>query len=116
MISHATNGCVYAQVHYESFESLRVTGNVHFDENLTIDGDLTVLGTQTIASSSNIVLSGALQYLTQETQSVLNTTFTGTGLDDATLVGHYEGTTSSRVFMLKSTEREHPIRLRSRIT
>lgn len=113
LISAASGGCIYVNVEHHSMETLRVTENAHFDSNVTIDGDLTVLGTQTIASSTNIALSGALQYLNSgDTIGAANTSFTGTGLDDATLVGHYEGTTSSKTFKVKITTAGTPDKFR----
>lgn len=62
LISNASTGCIYVDVYHESFETMRVEGNAHFDADLTVDGDLTVNGTQTITNSNNINLSGAFNY------------------------------------------------------
>lgn len=102
LISSASGGCIYVYVETHAFETLRVTDNAHFDSNVTIDGDLTVLGTQTIANSNNISLAGAFNYFNSgNTIGDANTTFTGTGLDDAILTGHYEGTTTNKTFYVK---------------
>ena len=101
LISHATTGCIYVTSQTHAFETFRVTGNAHFDANVTIDGDLTVLGDQTIASSSNISIGNAWNYFNAgDTIGDANTTFTGTGLDDGTLVGHFNGT-ASKTFYVK---------------
>lgn len=101
LISAASGGCIYVYVETHAFETLRVTDNAHFDGNVTIDGDLTVLGDQTIAASSNISIGNAWNYFNAgDTIGADNTTFTGTGLDDATLVGHFNGT-SSKTFYVK---------------
>lgn len=102
LISSASAGCIYVYVETHSFETLRVTENAHFDSNVTVAGDLTVLGTQTIANSENIALAGAFNYFNSgDTIGDANTSFTGTGLDDATLTGHYEGTTTNKTFYVK---------------
>lgn len=104
LISNASTGCIYVESHYESFESLRVTGNSHFDADVTVDGDLTVNGTQTITNSNNINLSGAFNYFNSgDTIGESGTTFTGSGLDDAIFTGHYNGTASNKTFKVKIT-------------
>ena len=101
LISSASGGCIYVYTQTEALESLRVTGNSHFDSNVTIDGDLTVLGDQTIASSSNISIGNAWNYFNAgDTIGSDNTTFTGSGLDDGVLVGHFNGT-ASKTFYVK---------------
>ena len=101
LISSASGGCIYVYVETHAFESIRVTENAHFDSNVTIDGDLTVLGDQTIASSSNISIGNAWNYFNAgNTIGVDNTTFTGSGLDDGVLVGHFNGT-ASKTFYVK---------------
>jgi len=104
LISHASTGCIYVESHYESFESLRVTGNSHFDADVTVDGDLTVNGTQTITNSNNISLTGSFNYFNSgDTIGDSGTTFTGSGLDDAIFTGHYKGTASNKTFKVKIT-------------
>ena len=104
LISSASGGCIYVSVSAESFETMRVEGNAHFDADLTVDGDLTVNGTQTITNSNNISLSGAFSYFNSgDTIGEANTVFTGSGLDDAIFTGHYEGTSSNKTFKVKIT-------------
>jgi len=104
LISAASGGCIYVSIYHESFETLRVEGNAHFDADLTVDGDLTVNGTQTITNSNNISLSGAFSYFNSgDTIGEANTVFTGSGLDDAIFTGHYEGTSSNKTFKVKIT-------------
>jgi hypothetical protein len=99
-----SNGCIYVSVYHESFETMRVEGNVHFDADLTVDGDLTVNGTQTVTNSNNISLSGAFNYFNSgDTIGESGTTHTGTGLDDAIFTGHYDGTSSNKTFKVKIT-------------
>ena len=104
LISSALGGCIYVSVYHESFETMRVEGNAHFDADLTVDGDLTVNGTQTVTNSNNISLSGAFNYFNSgDTIGESGTTHTGTGLDDAIFTGHYDGTSSNKTFKVKIT-------------
>ena len=104
LISNASGGCIYVDVYHESFETMRVGGNAHFDADLTVDGDLTVNGTQTITNSNNINLSGSFNYFNSgDTIGESGTSFTGSGLDDAIFTGHYKGTASNKTFKVKIT-------------
>ena len=100
LLSSASNGCVYIELQPHTFEVMRVTGNAHFDQDLTVDGDLVINGTQTITNSNNISLSGAFQYLNSG-DTITSPTFTGTGLNDAEFTGHYTGTSSNKSFYVK---------------
>ena len=100
LISAASGGCIYVYTQTEALESLRVTGNSHFDANVTIDGDLTIIGNQTIASTSNVSIANAWNYFNSgDTIGALNTAFTGTGLDDASLTGHFTGTSTTNYYI-----------------
>ena len=104
LISAAIGGCIYVSISHETFQTLRVDGNSHFDADVTIDGDLVVNGTQTITSSNNIALSGAFSYFNSgDTIGEANTVHTGTGLDDAIFTGHYNGSSSNKTFYVKIT-------------
>lgn len=104
LISAAVGGCIYVSISHETFQTLRVDGNAHFDADLTVDGDLVVNGTQTITNSNNIALSGAFSYFNSgDTIGEANTVHTGTGLDDAIFTGHYNGTSSNKTFKVKIT-------------
>ena len=100
LISSASGGCIYVSIYHESFETMRVEGNAHFDADLTVDGDLTVNGTQTITNSNNISLSGAFNYFNSG-DTITSPTFTGTGLDDAEFTGHYDGTSSNKTYYVE---------------
>jgi len=88
------------QIRSQSFETIRVSENSHFDADVTIDGDLTVNGTQTITNSNNIALSGSFNYFNSG-DTITSPTFTGTGLDDMEFKGHYTGTTSNKSFYVQ---------------
>jgi len=100
------NGCIYVDISHESFKTMRVEGNAHFDADLTVDGDLTVNGTQTITNTNNISLSGSFNYFNSG-DTITDVTHTGTGLDDALFTGHYKGTSSNKTFKVKITTLSH---------
>ena len=96
------NGSIYIDVVSHSYDQLRVSGDARVDGNVTVGGDLTVLGSSTTASSTNISIGGAFNYFNGgDTIGEANTTFQGSGLDDAALVGHYTGTASDQAFYVK---------------
>jgi hypothetical protein len=95
-------GSILVNIVDHSFEVTRTTGDARFDQDVTVGGNLTVLGTQTIAATENISIGGAFNYLNAgDTIGEANTTFTGSGLDDATLKGHYKGTATNQKFYVK---------------
>lgn len=102
VVSDATDGYLYVRLRSHFFEQFRVTGNQHVDGDMVIDGDLTVNGTQTITNTNNIALSGAFNYFNSgDTIGDAGTSFSGTGLDDATFTGHYSGTSSNKTFYVR---------------
>lgn len=95
IISDSENGYIYVNVQEHTFEQLRVSGNTHLDGNLTVDGNLVVNGSQSIVYQNNLSISNSFVYLnTGDNIGEENTTFTGTGLNDAYFTGYYEGLTS----------------------
>lgn len=102
LISSASSGCLYVDPKAHHAETFRTTGDLRVDADLTVGGNFTVLGTQTIASTENVAIGGAFNYLNSgDAIGDANTTFTGTGLDDGTLKGYYEGTASNRGFYVE---------------
>jgi cytoskeletal protein CcmA (bactofilin family) len=100
IVSDATDGYIYVRVQEHTMEQLRVTGNTKMDGNLTIAGDLTVSGTQTITSQANLALDNAFIYMNSgDTIGEANTTFSGSGLDDAYFAGHFEGTSTTSYYV-----------------
>ena len=98
--SDASNGYVYVQPTLHTYEQFRVTGNQHVDGNLTVDGDLTITGTQSVVSQASLAVDDSFIYLNSgDTIGAANTAFSGSGLDDATLTGHYSGTTSETYYV-----------------
>jgi len=103
LLSSASQGCVYIEIQPHTFDVLRITGNAHFDQDLTVDGDLVINGTQTITNSNNISLSGAFQYLNSG-DTISDITFTGSGVDDMLFTGHYNGTSSNKTFYVRISD------------
>ena len=100
--SDASTGIVLVNQQNHSVASFRVQGDAHIGNDLIVSGDLTVQGTQTTTSSSNVELGASFQYLNSgDTIGDANTGFTGTGLDDGILTGHYTGTTSNKIFYVR---------------
>ena len=85
-------GCLQIEVFREIFETIRVTGNSRFDQNLTIGGNLNILGVETRTSVSNLAVADTFLYLgAGDTIGTANTNFAGTGDQNAVLKGHYTG-------------------------
>ena len=100
LISNASTGCIYVDIAHHTFEQLRVTGNSHLDGNVTVDGDLIVNGTQSVVTQNNLAIDNSFIYLNSgDTIGEANTTFDGSGLDDAYFRGHYEGTTTKTYYV-----------------
>jgi len=94
VISDASDGYIAVKIQEHTFEQFRVTGNTHLSGNVTVTGDFTVQGTQTITNQANLALDSSFIYMNSgDTIGEANTTFTGSGLDDAYFTGHFEGTT-----------------------
>jgi hypothetical protein len=100
VVSDATNGYIYVSLKEHHFESFRVSGNTHLDGNLTVEGNLTVNGTQSIVSQNNLAINDSSVYLNSgDTIGDANTTFSGSGLDDAYFTGHFEGTETKNYYV-----------------
>lgn len=90
--SDATTGIIKFFQGLETVGSFRIVDDAHIGNNLIVGGDLTVQGSQIIASSENVSIGASFQYLNAgDTIGQANTSFTGTGIDDAYLSGHYNG-------------------------
>jgi hypothetical protein len=98
--SDATDGILLVNQQNHSVNSFRVRTDTHIGGDLIIDGDLTVVGSQTIASSTNVETGAPFLYLNSgDTIGEANTTFTGSGLDDAYFAGHFSGTASTTYYV-----------------
>ena len=91
VVSDATDGVFVVEQQMHAVPQFRVEGNAYVGNDLTVAGDLSVLGTETTTSLTNISVADTFLYLgTGDTVS--NTEFTGTGLNDALYVDYYNGT------------------------
>lgn len=102
LVSSNTAGEIYVNVEHYGKESLRTEGDARVGGDLTVAGDLTVLGTQSTVAVNNLSVDNNFIYLNSgDTIGASGTSFTGTGLNDAVLVGHYTGTTSNKTFYVR---------------
>jgi len=80
--------------------TIGLPNNVTISNDLIIGGDLTVTGVTNTVGAAN--LSIADQYVYMNTGDAIGdtgTNFTGSGLDDATFKGYFEGTTSTTYYV-----------------
>lgn len=98
--SNASDGIVFVAQQNHSTKSFRVETDQHIGGNLTIDGNLNVTGSQN-TTSTNDVTAGAPFYRANEGDAIgdANTTFSGSGLDDAFFAGHFTGTASTQYYV-----------------
>ena len=94
------NGILLVNQQNHSVNSFRVRTSAHIGTDLQVDGNLTVLGSQTTVGTSNVT-QGSPFYRLNEGDAIgeANTTFTGTGLDDAFFAGHFTGTTAQTYYV-----------------
>ena len=98
--SAAAGGALYVQIFDHTFERFRVTGNTRVDGNLTIAGNLQVLGTQQTASTTALNVSDTFIYLGGgDTIGASGTNFTGSGLNDAEINGHFTGEATTNFYV-----------------
>lgn len=91
VVSDANNGVFVVEQQMHAVPQFRVAGDVYVGADLTVAGDLSVLGSETVTTLTNISVADTFFYLgTGDTIS--NTVFTGTGLDDALYEDYYNGT------------------------
>ena len=80
--------------------TIGLPNNVTVGNNLTIGGDLTVTGTTVTTDAANLRIADQFIYLnTGDAIGASGTNFVGSGLDDATLVGYYEGSTTTTYYV-----------------
>lgn len=102
VVSDSANGYLYVTIENHTYEQFRVIGNQHIGGDLTVVGDLTVTGTQSVVSQANLAVDNSFIYTNSgDTIGASNTNFTGSGLNDAALTGHYSGTTTDKSFYIR---------------
>lgn len=96
--SDSANGEILVYIIDESFDSLRVVGDVRIDGLLTAS-NLQILGTQTIVSINNLEVADNFIYLNGgDTINTVNSSAV-TGLNDLTFKGHFTGTSSTTFYV-----------------
>jgi hypothetical protein len=74
-----------------------ISKNLHVGGETVLDGDLRVNGTQYITNQSNLAIASPFAYL--NANSSITVTFTGTGINNMTMFGVFEGTTSTTYYV-----------------
>lgn len=101
LTSSSTVGTLYVHINSHAFERFRVDEGAYIDGSLTVAGDFTILGNQSSVAVTNLSVDNNFIYLNSgDSIGALNTTFSGTGVNDAILHGHYTGTTT-KTFKVK---------------
>ena len=91
-------GCIQVAPRAEIFETARVEGTARFDGNVTIAGNLNILGTETKTAVANLEVADQFVYLGGG-DTVTATRKTGTGLNDISFKGHYNGDSNLTYFV-----------------
>lgn len=100
VVSDATNGYLYIDRQSHTQESIRVLGPARVGGDMTVEGDFTVLGTQTVTSTSSLAVGTQYIYLSAgDSIPNSNITFTGSGLNDLSFKGHYEGVGTTNFYV-----------------
>jgi len=98
--SAGAGGALYVTIFDHTFERFRVTGGARVDGNVTIAGNLNVLGTQTVSSTGALSVDDTFIYLGGgDTIGTVGTNFTGSGLNDAEINGHFNGETATSYYV-----------------
>ena len=102
LVSGVSGGCIYVDIQNQHTENFRTVGDLRVGNDLTVSGNFTVLGSQSTVAVNNLTVDNSFIY-SNSGNSIGDdgTTFDGTGLDDATFTGHYNGTTTSQLFYVK---------------
>jgi hypothetical protein len=97
-VSDATDGEIFVRPQEEVVQNLRINDELRVGGDLTVAGDLTVLGSENITTVNNLEVQNSFVYLNGG-DTIANNQFTGTGLDDAEFVGHYEGSGTTTYYV-----------------
>ena len=97
LTANATIGTIYVNILNQSFDKLRVTGREFIDGDLTVGGNLNITGLSNKVSVKTLEVQDEWVYL--GAGDTVTASFSGTGLNDMTFVGHYEGTTTKTFYV-----------------
>jgi hypothetical protein len=98
LTSDASVGTLYVFMSDESLERLRVINSAYIEGDLTVAGNFNVIGNSGYISISNLNVANNWVYL--GSGDSVTATFSGTGLNDMTFKGNYEGSVN-RTFYVK---------------
>ena len=94
----ADPGCYRVNIVSEVFDDIRIREDARIDGNLTVAGNLSILGTQSTVAVNNLAVDDSWIYLNGG-NTIQTTSFSGSGLNDGTLVGHFSGTSSTTYYV-----------------
>ena len=99
LASDSADGEIAVSLQTHTLPSLVTAGNAYVGNDLTIGGDLTVLGSQSTIAVSSLAVDDQFIYLQSGDIIGDNTTFTGSGLNDAYVSGNFEGTSTTNYYV-----------------
>jgi len=98
LTSNSTVGTIYVNINDHSVERFRVAYDAVIGGDLTVENNLYVGGNVTTTSAVNLNVDSNLIYLGGG-DTIANTNFTGSGLNDANFRGVYEGSGSTSYYV-----------------
>ena len=101
LVSDGTNGCILIDIHHHLSETYRTTGDARFEGDVTVGGNLTILGSTTETAVNSLSVEDPYIFLSNgDSIGASGTTqSTGSGLNDATLIGLFQGTSSTTYYV-----------------
>lgn len=96
--SNTATGTLIVHPSPDTFDALRVIGDARVDGDLTIAGNFTVVGNVTTTSATNLSVADNFVYVAAG-DTISNTAFTGSGLNDAMFHGVFEGSSSTHYYV-----------------
>ena len=96
--SHASTGVVYVDMINNMAASFRTTGDARFDGDVVIGGNLTILGTSASTDVNSLNVEDPYIFLGAG-DSIGTVNFSGSGLNDVTFHGLFEGTASTTYYV-----------------
>jgi len=102
LTSDSQFGSIYVDIIDHSFERMRVLYDSYIGGSLVVEGDLTVFGTQSFVSASDFYVGGQFLYLDgADAINAESTIFSGTGINDMSFKGIYEGDAASTDYYVR---------------
>lgn len=98
LTSNSTVGTIYVNINDHSVERFRVAQDAVIGGDLRVDGELRIFGNVISTSAVNLSVDSNLIYLGSG-DTIANTIFTGSGLNDMLFHGVYEGATTKTFYV-----------------